>query len=402
MKILMISDVYFPRINGVSTSIETFRKEMINLGHQITLLVPAYPDEIEDDPDIIRFPSRYLVFDHEDRMLKPFVALKRMDEFKQASYDIIHIQTPFIAHYLGIKLAQRLAIPCIETYHTYFEEYLFHYLPLIPKNALRYLARKFTSIQCNQVEQVIVPSTAMKEKLIEYRVTAPIQVLPTGINIDKFQCTDATNFMHQHNIDCKRPRLVHVGRIAHEKNIKFLIDVLKQVKQSNPDILLIVAGEGPALKHIKAYAKKLGLEDNIIFIGYLDRNTHLLSCYRSGEIFLFSSRTETQGLVLLEAMSLGVPVISIAVMGTKDILQAQQGAVISPDDVEQFAERVSLLIRDEALRQQLSYEASNYAHEWSAKTMAVKQLKLYDDVIQTHQEKKSKQANQPSASSSFS
>ncbi len=394
MKILMISDVYFPRINGVSTSIETFRKELIKLGHQVTLLVPSYPIKIEDDSDILRIPSRYLIFDHEDRMLKPFAVLKRLDEFKQANYDIIHIQTPFIAHYLGSKLAQQLGIPCIETYHTYFEEYLFHYLPLIPKNALRYLARKFTSTQCNHVDRVIVPSTAMREKLIEYRVTVPIQVLPTGIDIDKFKCTDADDFMHQHNIDRNRPRLVHVGRIAHEKNIEFLIDVLKRVKQNIPDILLIVAGEGPALKHIKAYVKKLSLEDNIIFIGYLDRNTQLLSCYCSGEIFLFSSKTETQGLVLLEAMSLGVPVVSTAIMGTKDILHAQQGALVSPDDVEQFAERVSLLISDEALRQQLSYEANSYAHEWSAKTMAEKQLDFYDDVILAYQAKQPRPSNQ--------
>lgn len=384
MKILMLTDVFFPRINGVSTSIETFRKELISLGHQVTLLAPEYPVKIEDDKDIIRIPSRYLIFDKEDRILKTRKALKFLDEFKAHEFDLIHIQTPFLAHYLGIKFSKLLNIPVIETYHTYFEEYLFHYLPLIPKSYLRYLARRFTSVQCNDVDHVIVPSLAMKEKLQEYDVTADTTILPTGLTTDRFNQGNPGAFMKALNIDENRPRLVHVGRIAHEKNINFIIDVLAKVKQTINNVLLIIAGEGPALKHIKSYSKKLGLSDNIKFVGYLDRNKQLLSCYQSAHAFLFSSKTETQGLVLLEAMAAGTPVVSTAIMGTKDILAPEKGGLVAEDDIEDFSNKVIKILSDTALQNRLAKEARQYAREWCASSMAAKQLDLYRHIVATH------------------
>lgn len=381
----MITDVYFPRINGVSTSIETFRSEMIELGHQVVLMAPEYPASLNDDEDIIRIPSRYLMFDKEDRMLKPAAALQLVDKLRQHDFDIIHIQTPFIAHYLGIKFSRELKLPVIETYHTYFEEYLFHYVPFLPKSVLRFLARRFTAKQCNHVDHVIVPSSAMHAKLQNYKVKTDISVLPTGLRADRFRQLDPSVFMDAYGIDSTRPRLVHVGRIAHEKNIDFLIDVLLEVKAEIPDVLMIIAGEGPALKYIKAYAHDQGLDNNIKFVGYLDRKNLLLCCYRSAQAFVFSSKTETQGLVLLESMAQGVPVVSTAFMGTRDILESERGALVAEDDVYHFAAQVVEILKNRDLQATLANEACKYAGEWNSTTMAIRQLDLYLAVIDSHQ-----------------
>jgi glycosyltransferase involved in cell wall biosynthesis len=160
MRVLMISDVYFPRINGVSTSIQTFRRDLAALGQQVDLLAPAYPARADaDQEDILRIPSRYLFFDPEDRMMSARAIRKKIPELRRRRYDLVHIQTPFVAHYLGLRIARELGVPVVETYHTYFEEYLYHYLPWLPASWLRGAARRFTRSQCNQVDAVVVPST---------------------------------------------------------------------------------------------------------------------------------------------------------------------------------------------------------------------------------------------------
>ena len=144
LRILMISDVYFPRVNGVSTSIDTFRQHLIAKGHQVTLVAPQYHEVIDDDENVIRIPSRYVPMDPEDRMLKQGEILKRIPEFRDKKFDVLHIQTPFVAHYAGVKIAKALGIPCLVSYHTFFEEYLYNYIPFLPKVWLKSLARRFS------------------------------------------------------------------------------------------------------------------------------------------------------------------------------------------------------------------------------------------------------------------
>src|SRR5260370_4147983 len=165
MKILMISDVYFPRVNGVSTSIQTFRRELAALGHKVALIAPAYPDPYTEDNRTLRVHSRYLPFDPEDRMMIPGAVRRLLPQLREAAYDLVHIQTPFVAHYLGIEIADLLDIPKMETYHTFFEEYLFHYLPVFPKAALRPLSRRFSPPQSNQMDALVVPSAALPARL---------------------------------------------------------------------------------------------------------------------------------------------------------------------------------------------------------------------------------------------
>ena len=181
MNILMISDVYFPRINGVSTSISTFRKELVQLGHRVSLIAPDYGTGNSADEDIIRIHSRYLIVDPEDRMLKAHRILALLPHLREEAFDLIHIQTPFVAHWAGVELARHLNLPVIETCHTHFEEYLFHYIPFMPREAMRALARWFTRRQCNHVDAVVVPSRPMRDVLAHYGVRVPVAIVPTGI-----------------------------------------------------------------------------------------------------------------------------------------------------------------------------------------------------------------------------
>ena len=154
------------------------------------------------------------------------------------------------------------------------------------------------------------------------------------------------------------------------------------MRQIIPNVLLLIAGEGPSLSHLKKLAENLHLKNNVLFLGYLDRNKELLDCYACGDAFVFASNTETQGLVLLEAMALGVPLVSTAVMGTKDILAANKGALVCDESVEEFSNAVITLLQDKQLRAKLSAEALEYVQSWSAQSMATKLLSFYEHVIQ--------------------
>jgi glycosyltransferase involved in cell wall biosynthesis len=169
--------------------------------------------------------------------------------------------------------------------------------------------------------------------------------------------------------------------VAHEKNIGFLLEVLAQVRKSVGDVVLIVAGEGPAQKWLERSIEAAGLRDHVVCVGYLDRRGSLLDCYRAADVFVFASRTETQGLVLLEALALGVPVVSTAVLGTRDVLDGAAGAIVAPEDVPQFAAAVTAVLTRRDLRESLAAAARGYVEQrWSSDVMTRRLLALYASV----------------------
>ncbi|MBK1723276.1 glycosyltransferase [Thiocystis violacea] len=380
MRVLMISDVYFPRVTGVSTSIQTFARELLLKGHQVTLIAPDYGQDTRDPFEIIRIPSRYLPIDPEDRILRWRQIRGHEPRLARRQFDLVHIQTPFIAHYTGLGLAKRLGIPVVESYHTYFEEYFQHYVPFVPGRWLQRAARYFSVAQCNAVDALAVPSQAMLDVLDAYGVKTPGAVIPTGIELKQFSQGDGQRFRARWGIPANRPALVIVSRLAFEKNIAFILRVLVKVKAEVPEVLLIIAGDGPAKRDLERQVQGLGLADNVLFTGYLNRDGSLEDCYCAGAAFLFASRTETQGLVLLEAMALGVPVVSTAVMGTKEVLGDGRGSLIAEEDTGDFAAKAVRLLKEPLLRERLSREAVQHAHAWSAPVLTDRMLDLYAQV----------------------
>lgn len=383
MHITMISDVYFPRINGVSTSIETFRAELPACGVEASLIAPAYPlQEAADQHGIFRVPSSYVPLDPEDRLMNRRAVRELLPRLRDSATRLIHVQTPFVAHYLGLELAHALGVPCIASYHTFFEEYLFHYVRFLPRSWMRSFARRFSRQQCNALDHVIVPSRAMARALLDYGVTRPVSILPTGLPSHRFHGGDGSAFRERYDLPRERKLMLYVGRVAHEKNIGFLLDATARLRATGSDAILLVTGEGPALPGLRARAEQLGLGDQVRFLGYLDRHQELHDCYRAADLFVFASRTETQGLVLLEAMALGTPVLALAEMGTRDILEAERGCRIAPTTPEGFADAARTLLEDRTTLRRLEGEAQEFAREWSAENLAQRLAGLYRSCLQ--------------------
>jgi len=380
MRVVMVSDVYFPRINGVSTAIQTYRQALRTHGVEVSLVAPDYGQACSESW-ITRVPARQVPGDPEDRLVRWGAMHDALEKVVEQGCDLIHVQTPFVAHYAGCSVARRYGVPVLATYHTLFEEYLKHYAPLVPSAWLRGMARSFSRRQCNSLDAVIVPSKAIHERLGGYGVKTPMHVLPTGVSLMSPANDGRRSFRARFDIDEARPVALFVGRVAHEKNIDFLLDAIDLVRESVPDVLLVIAGEGPALSHLHKVVADRSLKNNVLFIGYLDRNTVLPNCYAAADVFVFASRTETQGLVLLEAMATGLPVVALAEMGTIDILGALRGAVVPEDNPYSFSMKLSEVLRDADLRARLSEEGRAYAAEWSDLALAGRMADLYRQIV---------------------
>lgn len=385
MNILMLTDVYFPRVNGVSTSIRSFARELIAQGHSVTLVAPLYGEgrdasadaQANDDGiELIRLPARTIFFDPEDRLLRADAVRKAQPQLLARQWDVIHIHTPFQAHRLGVRMGKIANIPTVETYHTYFEEYVAHYLPWAPPSLLRWAARGLSRRLCHAVDHLVVPTQEMTDVLDGYGITTPSTVLPTGIDLNEFAKGDGVAFRAKHGIT-DEPVICTVSRLAIEKNIAFLLRVAERLLPEFERLMFIVAGEGPDAPRLKKLADSGALRGRVRFFGNLDRSSELLDCYRAGDAFVFASPTETQGLVLIEALALGVPVVSTAVMGTATVLRGTEGALIAQEDEADFAEKLAQVLRDQSLRQRLSAAGPADAAKWSMQAFTQQLVQIY-------------------------
>jgi glycosyltransferase involved in cell wall biosynthesis len=270
----------------------------------------------------------------------------------------------------------------VVTVHTHFEDYLHCYVPLLPRPLLRRAARSFYLRQARSATALLAPSRAIRDLLAEYGVRARVEVIPTGVPLEEIRGGDGEAFRRRMGIEPDRKVLVHVGRMAHEKNVGFLIEVLAVVRRFLPDVLLLLAGDGPALSSLRRQVVELGVDRNVRFVGYLDRERELLDCYRAGDVFVFASRTETQGLVLLEAMALEVPVLSTAVLGTRDVVGPGRGAVVVEENVAAFAAQALMLLENPALRRRLGRDGRGFVEEeWSDRATVSRTLDLYGELV---------------------
>lgn len=402
MHILMVSDVYFPRINGVSTSIESFARVFVACGHRVTLIAPGYPSDRlsprrrSGDPpvvsatdaadrsaaiDVIRIAASRVPFDPEDRLMSWRAVRRLLPALRDRAIDVVHVQTPFVAHLAGVRLARSLRVKLVVSYHTYFEAYFEKYLPWVPGSWLRQIARHYSRRQCNQADAVVAPSHPMRERLSAYGVETPIHVIPTGLPPAAFEVVQRNGFRHRHGLPDEAFVLLYLGRVAFEKNIGFLLDVFADVRRRTHGAVLVIAGEGPAREDLRRRAVGRGLGESVRFVGYLDRDTELRDCYQASDLFVFASETETQGLVLLEAMASGLPVVSTVHMGTRDVLRDGEGCVVAPSEVAPFADCVVQLYDDPGRRQDLARRGVAYARGWRADTRAEDMLALYRGLL---------------------
>jgi glycosyltransferase involved in cell wall biosynthesis len=381
MRIGIFSECYKPTKNGVVTSIDTFREIFELEGHQVFIFAPKtwdYKDAA--DGHIFRFPS--IIVPGQANYPIGIPICPRIDAVVSLlKLDIIHVQSLFPVSRYGRRQARKLKIPLVMTYHTLIEEYA-HYIPFFKKptqNFLIKLSRNFA----NSCDQIVTPSSPMKEKLLEYGVSKPIEIIPTGIRIEDFKTTDPEKLKRKYNIDLDKKILLYAGRIAEEKNLPFLIQAYKKIIDQYPKVHLLIVGDGPDKGKIEKEVKSLELEKNVTFAGFLDRE-EITKVYGAIDIFTFPSKTETQGIVVAEAMAGGNPAIAVNEMGPTEIIEDGKNGYLVPDNETVFAEKVLELLKNPTKMDEMAESARARAEEFDYHKTGQKMLELYQKLKQSY------------------
>ncbi|MEW6446541.1 MAG: glycosyltransferase family 4 protein [Bacillota bacterium] len=371
MHVGVFTDSYRPYTSGVVRSIETFRAELEAEGLSFFIFAPNYPGVCPEER-VFRFPSVPAPTNPDFTLAIPF-SLKIAGKLKNMKLDLVHVHSPFILGSLGARWARRLGIPLVFTYHTLYEEYV-HYFPLLQKMA-RKVTRQYTIRFCNRCDLVLAPAAAIKEYLVKAGVRTRVEYLPTGIDLNAFRDGDRQGFRRRYGIGFDEPVLLYVGRMGKEKNVGFLLRAFRGVSDRVERIWLVLVGGGPAKERLAAEAVRLGVANRVIFTGPVPPDK-VKDCYAAGDIFVMSSLTETQGLVLGEAKAAGLPAVAVRAQGVSEMVNEGVDGFLTPLDEAVFAEKVCRLLADSGLYRSMKQNALIHSEEIAASRMA-KRLQEY-------------------------
>ncbi len=358
----MFVDSYLPEINGVVTSLVSTTRELRRRGHRVIVIAPSHQDSHDDDPDIFRLRSSPFPFYPQFRMAFPLPA-KTLASLPSMPFDIIHTHSMFFIGCLGAYLAQARRIPLFFTYHTLWTEYA-HYLPVNPdftRAQAVWVSREF----CNRCSCVIAPTHGIADLLASYGVEKPTAVIPSGVDISVFESSVARA---PHVRAGGGPLALFVGRLGKEKNVDLVLDAFDLAAKQVPGLRLIVVGTGMHEEALRQHAAGLASVARIRFTGSLPQS-ELGAYYAAADVFMFGSTTETQGLVLLEAMTQGVPVAAVDCAVSREVVTDDAGILV-PEDAGLFAKAVvSLLRADDAERSRRIAAAKNVARPYSLEAL---------------------------------
>ncbi|MCL7489621.1 MAG: glycosyltransferase [Desulfobulbaceae bacterium] len=322
----MFTNTYLPHVGGVARSVSIFAEDLRAMGHNVLVVAPTFDHQPknEDERRVLRVAAiqNFNGSDFSVRIPLPGMLEEKITDFRP---DIIHSHHPFLLGDTALRMARLLDLPIVFTHHTLYEQYT-HYVPF-DSTAMKRFVIHLSTEYANLCNSVIAPSSSIKTLLEKRGVRTPVVVLPTGVDLNFFKNGKADSFRHTHNIPGDHKIIGHIGRLAREKNLPFLAAAVSGFLKNHREYSFVVAGSGDAEKEIKKIFARHSLAHRLIMPGIL-RGTELADCYKAMDVFVFASKSETQGLVLMEAMAAGVPVIAVRASGVSDVVEDRKNGRI--------------------------------------------------------------------------
>ncbi|OGY22733.1 MAG: hypothetical protein A2126_04845 [Candidatus Woykebacteria bacterium GWB1_45_5] len=384
MKIGFFTDGYLPQPNGVATSVAASAKALRDRGHNVYIVAPKEPGYKDLEAGVFRLTS-IKVSNRPPVRLSLSLPEKPLREVLKIDFDIIHGHDGGTSTLLGWEIAKLKNIPFVGTYHTLWNRYT-HYIlkgKLIRPKVMEVASRVFASL----CDYLVVPTKRVKEELLTYGVRKPIVVIPSGLDLSLFKAAPKGFLRKKFGLGAKKKILLYVGRLGQEKSIDFLLEVFKEIFEKEKDVYLVLIGDGPERKNLEQLAKKLKIADETIFTGFID-SKKIPKVYADGDIFVYSSKTETQGLVVVEALVSGLPVVALNDPAFQGVVENGKNGFLVSENSAEFANKIRQLLADKELRDKFSSTAKLAAKKFSAKETAEKLELLYQKVIAEHRAKK--------------
>ncbi len=376
LHVSMWTDSYYPYISGVTRAVATMRDTLFSMGHQVSVFCPDYPD-VEEEDQVFRFPSIQSPTNRDFYVALP-LSLKAYVHFASPLPDVVHIHSPFNLGKHGMNLARWKSIPVVFTYHTMYGMYS-HYIPVLGGKVSKVIEDAAFRV-ARTADVVITPSMSMASYLKEHNAGVKVCAIPNGIALEQFRSGDP-HFLERR---CDLPRHVPVvltcGRLGAEKNLNVLLDAFFRVQKKVPDACLVFVGDGPLKPALMDHAKALGIENHVYFAGSV-HPSQMAHVYAGAHVFLFTSLTDTQGLVLVEAKAAGVPAVAVAALGPKDMIKDGIDGYLGPNDPDKIAELTVYLLKHPSVLERMSQAARENSEYFSKEACAERLLQCYYSLL---------------------
>lgn len=391
MKIAFFNDTYHPYVSGVIAAMDRFARSLKNGGHEVVMVVPGHwtpwwkeepSEEVHELPSIrvpgfdgLRVGTPLLAEGH-------FTVTGKLDR----DIDIIHAHSPFIVGRVGARLAENRRLPLVFTCHSVYPKYS-DYVPLVADLAADVI-REYVADFCSDCDIILAPSQHVEKILRVWGVESRIEVLPSGVDVDQVtrvrRSILAVGGVRDEmclplGIDDDSRVLLFVGRLDTQKNITFLFDVVKNLGRDT-SVDLVVVGDGPARESISQQVATLGLSDHVHFVGKKSFE-EVVRWYCVSDVFCFPSTSETQGLVVVEAMAAGLPVVALSSPSSREIIEDGWDGVLTRESAGEFADEVRKLIRDEAWYRSVSARGKDKAEQFSIDSLTDRLVAVYQSAI---------------------
>jgi glycosyltransferase involved in cell wall biosynthesis len=382
MRIAFFTNCYKPLINGVVTSIVYLKEAYEKKGHQTYIFAPKVDDYIDQEKNIFRYRSINLTNKVKYPIAIPlsFKAKKVITEFNP---DLIHIHHPFVLSSVAIMYSKQLGIPKILTIHTQYDQYAYYIAPL-PQKLTQEVIKKIVSNLADKTDCITTPSESMKALIKNYGIKNRIEVISNAIKLSTFREKnelECLKISKRYNLKEDEKIILFVGRVATEKSIDKIIKALAIIKKHGVSkTKLLIVGNGPAKDELTHLVQALGVEEEVIFCGEVNYE-EIRYYYKIADVFTMASASESFGIVTIEALASGLPVLAVKAPGAMDILTDGFDGLLTDDNIEHFAKALEKIIRDPELRERLSKGALKTSAKYSINMISERMLNLYREII---------------------
>jgi 1,2-diacylglycerol 3-alpha-glucosyltransferase len=377
MRIAIFTNSYKPTISGVVTSITLFREGLLQQGHEVFVIAPEYADYKDQEPYIFRVPA--IDFSQQVDMTLA-IPLRGPLERTIAGIkpQVIHSQHPLVMGSVGASLARHHKIPLVFTFHTLYEEYAHKYVKFIPELA-GMVMEEVVDRYLDHCTHIVAPTASIRDRIVrKYAVKAPVTVVPTPVDLSKYTRLEPQKIRAKLGLqDCEI--LLYTGRLSEEKNLTFLIKSFAQLVHDRPAARLLLVGKGVDEVDLRQTVARLNLKQQVIFTGPVPY-AEVPQYAAAADLFVFPSKTDTQGLVLLEAMAAGTPVVAVDADSSREVLK-HGGGILVPDQIEPFSQAIAGLLSDKPRLQALSDEALQVAQRYDIPTAVDRLVGVYQEAI---------------------
>jgi glycosyltransferase involved in cell wall biosynthesis len=378
MKIVMFTNTYLPHVGGVARSVSTYEEAFCERGHEVRVVAPQFEGAADTSGRVLRVPAiqKFNGSDFSYRIPVPGLLTDYVDEFRP---HLLHSHHPFLLGDSALRLAWSRRLPLVFTHHTMYEQYT-HYVP-INSEAIKRFAIQMATEYCNLCTHVIAPSESVARLLAERGVTTPVTAIPTGIDVEFFASGDRMRARDRYNITHDALVIGHVGRLAAEKNLDFLTKAVEHFLVGRPDAVFLMVGSGESAEALKKTLQWAERGNQLVMPGCLT-GQDLADAYAAMDVFAFSSQSETQGMVLAEAMASGTAAVALDAPGAREVVNEKVGRLLPGDASEaQFARAIADVTADADRLRGYRAAAKESAAAFSIERCASRLLNVYEALV---------------------